>query len=633
MIALSATGLSKSFGVSPVLEDVSFSVQKGERVGLIGANGAGKTTLLRILAGEEEASGGSASVSKELRVGFLRQDREVMSAEGVTLEDVMRRAYAEASAAGAEVFESEITGLLRALAFPDEMHDRPASGLSGGEKSRLAFAALLLMKPDVLLLDEPTNHLDIGTINWLEQYLAAFRGTVVLVTHDRFFLDRTVTRIVEMERGRAQSYPGSYTAYVEKKRALREEQMRAYEKNRQEIRRQEDLIRRFKERGTEKLAKRAASREKRLAHTERVAKPDGALTAMRMRLDEKNRSGTDVLLAEGLAKRFGARELFAGVDLDLKRAERVCMVGANGVGKTTLLRILLGRTSPDAGVVRKGTGVLMGYFSQEQRFEDAGRTVLEEMAAAYPLYSQTEMRNILAGFLFTGDSVFQPLASLSGGEKAKLALVKLLLSGANTLLLDEPTNHLDIPSKEAVEEALLAFPGTLLAVSHDRYFLNKIPTRIAELTPRGLVLYPGRYDYYAEKKAAEASGRRYLRELAGQTARGAGSVGYGAGAPGGAGYGAGAPGSAESAPSQSEAERRARKQRETEARRLTRRREEAEARIEALEAEVRATEDQLADPSIATDPEKLTALAHQLATLQKEVETAYALWEALASEE
>ncbi|MDR1028289.1 MAG: ATP-binding cassette domain-containing protein, partial [Clostridiales Family XIII bacterium] len=494
MTEIAASNLSKSFGVHVILEDVNFNVNRGERIGVVGGNGAGKSTLLKILAGLDGDIGGSVFVASGRRVGYLRQESggsDGESADGArSLLDVTRGAYAEALASGATVYESEVRGVLRNMAFPDSVHDGPIAKLSGGEKTRLAFAELLLKKPDILLLDEPTNHLDIGTLNWLEQKLKSWNGTIVLVSHDRYFLDQTVNRIFEIERRALLAYAGNYSAFAEKKRAARAAQERAFQTGRAEIRRQEDMIRRFKERGTEKLAKRAASREKRLSRTERVARPEGADRQLRLRPTEKLKSGDDVIAAEGLCKGFETdgvmRPLFRDADLDIKRGERVCMVGANGVGKTTLLKILLGRLQPDGGYVRRGHNVKFGYYDQEQRFPSGDRTVLDEMTSAYRLYGEGQMRNILASFLFTGDMVFQELSSLSGGERAKLALLKTILSGANTLLLDEPTNHMDILSREAIEDALLAFTGTLLIVSHDRYFLGKVPTRIVELTNEGL---------------------------------------------------------------------------------------------------------------------------------------------------
>jgi ATP-binding cassette subfamily F protein 3 len=614
MTEFSLTDIHKSFGTDAVLRGVSFSLARGEKAGIIGRNGAGKTTLLRILAGEDEADSGEVFFAKDRRVGYLRQSAfgeinggGAFSESGVaTPESIMRGEYERLLPTGAEVYESEVQGILRGMAFPDEMHTAPVENLSGGEKTRLALAVLMMSKPDILLLDEPTNHLDIGTIVWLEWWIASFRGTVILVTHDRYFLDRTIDRIIDIENGTATVYPGNYSVYAERKRAAREQQLRQYEKNRREIVQQEDLIRRYKERDTEKLAKRAASREKRLAHITRENKPLAEAKSMKFQLDENSKSGTDVFEAHGLTRAF-ARTLFANIDLDLKRGERLCIVGANGIGKTTFLRILLGYVAPDGGSMRRGHNVSMGYYDQEQKFPESRRTVLDEMNTAFPRYSEGEMRNILAAFLFTGDSVFKEISALSGGERAKLALARLMLSGANTLLLDEPTNHLDIPSREAVEDALLEFDGTLIVVSHDRYFLNKVPTRIAELTADALVNYPGKYDYYAEKRTEVTSGKSYPRSLAD----------------------GGTDDCQDETLTYSEAERRNKKQMETERRRREKLIAEAEARIESLEESIAENEVAITSEKIASSHEELALIAVKLEDLHAELEAAYADWESL----
>jgi ATP-binding cassette subfamily F protein 3 len=605
---LTVNDLSKSYGTDIILDGLRFQVGPGERVGIIGRNGAGKSTLLRILAGDEAASSGGFRVRAGSRVGFLRQDAgDIFGQEETTVIGVMRAAYERLAASGAEVYESEVRGILRSMAFTDAMMDSPAIRLSGGEKTRLAFAVLLLEKPDIMLLDEPTNHLDIGTQNWLEQKLAAWKGTVLLVTHDRYFLDRTVNRIFEIENHRLKIYTGTYSVYAEQKRLQREIEFRAWENQQAEIRRQEDMIRKMKERGTEKLAKRAASREKRLAGVERVERPESEQRALSLRFDEITRSGDDALNGEGLSKSFGYPErrlLFENVNFDIKRGERVCLVGANGIGKTTLLRMILGRTAPDEGNVRKGVNVRIGYFEQEQRFQDSGRSVLDEMTSAYRSYSETEMRGILARFLFTGDMVFREISALSGGERAKLSLVKLILSGANTLLLDEPTNHLDIPSREAIEDALLEFPGTLLIVSHDRYFLNKIPTHIAELTSEGLVFYSGNYDYYTDKKDSAGSGASYLKSLFGES-----------------------PDTFAREPSEAEQVRRRKKQEETERRRKEKAFAALEARIMEIESQIERTESDLKMPEVMNDTAKLHSKTELLDLLHRALATKYAEWE------
>lgn len=553
MIILSANNITKTYGVDPVLINASFHINQGDRIGIIGANGAGKTTLLNILSGRLAYDSGDFFVSANTNIGYLRQSDNFESektvyeemlaifAELIEMEkelDKLSHEISEESHKGKDVtkmlhqyddlmeafknkngygYKSEIHGILNSMAFPEEFFNKKISILSGGERTRLALAALLLKKPDLLLLDEPTNHLDIGTLKWLEQYLKAYSGTIVLISHDRYFLDQTVNRIFEIENHKLVTYDGNYSAFAEKKRLREADELRKYEHQQKEIQRQEEIIRRFKQHGTEKLAKRAQSREKRLDHVERLDKPTAPLGKMKIRFKQSYQSGNDVLLIKGLSKSFGRgdhkRQLFSNVELDVKRGERICLVGPNGIGKTTLLKIIMGEAEPDQGYIKLGHNISFGYYDQEQNLLGTGNTVLEEVHSAYRLYSDTEVRSLLGRFLFKNDTVFQPVSSLSGGEKARLSLLKLMLSGTNLLIMDEPTNHLDIASKEVFEDALRDFPGTMLVVSHDRYFLNKVPTRIIELGEDGIVNYLGGYDYYMEKKQSLGSGKSYLEEL------------------------------------------------------------------------------------------------------------------------
>lgn len=553
MIVLSANNLRKAYGTDVILDSVSFHLNEGDRVGIIGNNGAGKSTLLNMITGSLPRDDGDVFVAQGKQVGYLRQNSQFdvektvyeeminlfsdliemerqleslsveISKKSESGEDVdkMLHQYDDMAEAfkerGGYSYKSEITGILNSMAFPESYYDKRIATLSGGERTRLALAALLLQKPDVLLLDEPTNHLDIGTLKWLEQYLKNYSGTMVVISHDRYFLDETVNRIFEVENTKLYIYEGNYSAYAEKKRQLRDAAMNLYEQQQKEIKRQEEIIRRFKQHGTEKLAKRAQSREKRLAHLDRVDRPEDVQGHMRIRFKQKFKSGNDVLYVENLAKGFGhgqeRRELFRNVNMDVKSGERICMVGANGIGKTTLLKILKGDLAPDVGYVKPGHNVQIGYYDQEQETLSMEKTILDEMTTAYRLYSDTEMRSILGRFLFSGDVVFQRISTLSGGEKARLSLLKLMLSGANTLMMDEPTNHLDISSKEVFEDALLDYPGTLIAISHDRYFLKKIATRILELTADGMDNYLGSYDYYVEKKESIGSTKKYMEEL------------------------------------------------------------------------------------------------------------------------
>ncbi|MDX9888363.1 MAG: ABC-F family ATP-binding cassette domain-containing protein [Anaerovoracaceae bacterium] len=642
MIILSAKEIAKSYGTDTILSGISFHVNEGDRVGLVGANGAGKTTLLKILAGDILSDAGDFFVAKNKEVGFLKQnsgfehDRDVIDIVEDTFRGLMKmeedlETLAEAIGLngkntpsllkqyeamqhefedrGGYKYKSEIKGVLSSMAFSEEMYHKKISTLSGGEKTRLALACLLLQKPDLLLLDEPTNHLDIGMLKWLEQYLKGYRGTIVVISHDRYFLNQVTTRTFEIENHRLAIYEGSYSYYADKKKILQEEAFRKYQSQQQEIHKQEDLIRKFKERGTEKLAKRAASREKRLSHLERMEKPQGTLGKIKIRFKEEYKSGRDVILAENLSKSFGRgqnrKELFQNVNLDVKRGERICIVGHNGIGKTTLLKIIMEDILPDSGYLKIGHNVAFGYYDQEQQDLNTENTVLEEVKSAYRLYSDTEMRSILGRFLFLNDMVFVKVEKLSGGEKARLSLVKLMLSGANVLIFDEPTNHLDIGSKEVFEEALLDFPGAVVCISHDRYFLNKVPHRILELEANGITEYLGKYDYYMEKKQNIQSGEQYL---------------------------AGLLGTREDSPEEethSEIQRRKTKEADAALRRNKKRLVKLQGDIEAWEREKTDIYKDMEEENVRTNSTKLGELAHQLVEKDRQIDEAYEEWHRL----
>ena len=521
MSIITASKLNKSFGIETVLTDVTFHVNAGDRIGIVGANGAGKSTLMRILAGELSADDGELYFEKGASIGYLKQ-RDHFPDGGTVAQEVSNAATAAQKAAFEErhgySYDKGLKGILRSLAFTDDYLDKPVGTLSGGERTRLAMASLLLQEPDILLLDEPTNHLDIGTLKWLEGYLKGYRGTLIIISHDRYFLDKLATRIFEIERCRLKAYDGNYTAFKEKKQLQYEQDLRHYEQMKAEIERQEEIIRRFKEHNTEHLVKRAQSREKRLAMVDMPERPTFFREKLKIRFDEKLKSGTDVLQAEDLAMSFagpeGVKQLFSGVNMDIKKGDRICMVGPNGVGKTTLLKIILGELVPDEGWLKLGQNVMPGYYDQEQKLLDPEKTVLDEVHSTYIKYDQVELRKLLGRLGFYGDDVFKQVKDLAGGEKAKLSLLKLMMTGANFLILDEPTNHLDIAAKEVFEDALLDFPGTLLIVSHDRYLLQKIPTAIYELKPEGITVYLGSYDYYEQKSSSVSSGKAYLETLA-----------------------------------------------------------------------------------------------------------------------
>ena len=646
MIVLSANNLTKTYGTDVIIEKASFHMNDGDKVGIIGRNGAGKTTLLNMLTGQLSCDEGEFFVSQNIRIGYLKQrdnfnsERTVMEEiEGIfsglaKLEEEITRLSDEVAAnphdmrriekldelqhrfdrEGGYTYKSEIIGILNSMAFGESFYNKKISSLSGGERTRLALAALLLEKPDILLLDEPTNHLDIGTLKWLEQYLSAYKGTVMIVSHDRYFLDQTVNRIFEVENHKVYCYEGKYSDYAAQKKLRRETELRAYNNQQREIARQEEMIRRMKQHGTEHLAKRAASREKRLDMIERLERPESEMGKMKIHFRQNFQSGSDVILAEDLEKCFGwgqnRRELFRNVNLDIKRGERICIVGPNGVGKTTLLRVLLGELPPTAGYLKIGHNVAFGYYDQGQLLLNDSNTVLEELKDSYRLYTDTEMRSILGRFLFQGDEVFLPVGSLSGGEKARLSLLKLMLSGANTLILDEPTNHLDIESKEVFEEALLEFPGTVIVVSHDRYFLQRIPTRILELTHDGAVEYLGKYDYYLEKKAQGISGKKYLNRMQEENAHTDSAANK----------------NADIETLSAAEQRRLNKEREAEERRRARQSEKLEQEISELEEKIAEIEQEICKPENMTDYELLGSLSKQREEAQERLSAAYDEW-------
>lgn len=531
---LSCSNICKSFGENDILKQVSFHIEDHEKAAIVGINGAGKSTLLKILIGKLSADDGVVTWAKGASIGYLAQHQDLEGAETIydallevkkpliQMEERIRSLELEMkSASGDELeakfseysrlnhefemadgysYQSEITGVLKGLGFTEDEFSKPITALSGGQKTRVSLGKLLLTKPDILLLDEPTNHLDMESIAWLETYLRNYSGAVIIVAHDRYFLDRVVTKVIELDMGHCTVFSGNYSAYSDKKAMLRDAAIRAYLNQQQEIRHQEAVIAKLKSFNREKSIKRAESREKMLDKIDRLEKPVQTNDSMDIRLEPDVVSGNDVLTVTDLSKSFDTQTLFTNVDFEIKRGERVAIIGNNGTGKTTLLKIINGIIPADSGQIRLGSKVHIGYYDQEHQVLHMDKTLFQEIQDTYPNMNNTQIRNTLAAFLFTGDDVFKLIRDLSGGERGRVSLAKLMLSDANFLLLDEPTNHLDITSKEILESALNRYTGTVLYVSHDRYFINRTATRILDLTNGSFINYIGNYDYYLEKK-------------------------------------------------------------------------------------------------------------------------------------
>lgn len=642
---LSCQNVSKAFGTEEILKKVSFHIEENEKAAIVGINGAGKSTLLKILIGELSADEGEVTIAKNTSIGYLAQYQEV-SADCTIYEEVLRaksdiiemeaqiRSFEEQmkhtsgseldtlmehyhtflqefEAKGGYYYKSEVSGILRGLGFSEDMFDRKLGELSGGQKTRVSLAKLLVRKPDILLLDEPTNHLDLSSITWLEGFLKGYKGAVILVSHDRYFLDRIVTKVVEVFLHQAHVYAGNYSQYSKKKAQIREAQMKQYLNQQREIAHQEEVIAKLKSFNREKSIKRAESREKALEKIELLEKPVEEQADMHITLEPNITSGKDVLSVEDLTKAFPGNELFSGIDLEIKRGERVALIGDNGTGKTTMLKIITGKLAADAGTVRLGANVHIGYYDQEQQLLSEEKTLFEEIQDAYPNLNNTKVRSVLAAFLFTGEeTVTKRVADLSGGERGRLSLAKLMLSEANFLILDEPTNHLDMVSKEILEQALNQYTGTVFFVSHDRYFINQTATRILDLTGKTIVNYIGNYDYYLEKQAELT--RVYVTERQnGQTQ------------------------SAVSAASDDSGKMDWQEQKKQQAavRKKQNELKKTEEQIATLEAQREQLEAEAADPAIATNSAHLMELHTQMTAIDEQLESLYENWELLASDE
>ncbi len=533
---LNATNISKSFGSNEIIKDANFLVNEHEKVAIVGVNGAGKTTLLKILTGEERADSGNVILAKDAKLGYLRQINNVDSTLSIidelytviehilNMEKRMLEMQEQMQHLSGEELEalyssytalthsyelmdgyaakSKVIGILKGLGFNENDFERKINTLSGGQKTRVFLAKLLLEEPDIILLDEPTNHLDLRSIEWLESYLLNYKGAVIIVSHDRYFLDKIVSKVIDIKNAEVQMYSGNYSDFSAKKQMLLDAKMKEYLNQQQEIKHQEAVITKLKQFNREKSIKRAESRQKQLEKIDRVEAPVTHIENMRLSLDISKESGKDVLTVHDLSKSFDEKHLFSNINFEIKRGERVAIIGDNGTGKTTLLKIINGLLSPDTGEVIYGSNVSIAYYDQEHQVLHMDKTLFDEISDTYPEMNNTQIRNILAAFLFTGEDVFKKIGDLSGGERGRVSLVKLMLSKANFLLLDEPTNHLDILSKDVLESALNSFPGTICYVSHDRYFINKTATRILDLTGNRLLNYIGNYDYYIEKREA-----------------------------------------------------------------------------------------------------------------------------------
>ena len=534
---LSCQNLSKAFNEKPILKDVSFHIEEHDKAAIVGINGVGKTTLLRIIVGELPADSGIVTLKKEASFGYLAQNQNVNSentiyeellsvkAPVIAMEKQLREMEEKMHTVnGSELdslmenyarlnhqfelengyaYQSEIGGVLKGLGFAEEDFGKQISTLSGGQKTRVALSKLLLKKPELIILDEPTNHLDLNAIAWLENYLLNYKGAVLTVSHDRYFLDRFAGKIIEIDQTKATTFLGNYTAYAAKKEILRTAARNAYLNQQQEIRHQEAVIEKLKSFNREKSIKRAESREKMLNKIEVLEKPTEARADIHMTLTPRCQSGNDVLHIEHLAKSFDDLSLFQDISMDIKRGEHVAIIGDNGTGKTTILKIINDLVPADSGTITLGTNVHIGYYDQEHHVLHPDKTLFDEISDEYPSLTGTQIRNTLAAFLFTGDDVFKLIRDLSGGERGRVSLAKLMLSGSNFLILDEPTNHLDIASKEILEDAVNAYEGTVLYVSHDRYFINRTASRILELSGGQLTGFLGNYDYYLEKKTGD----------------------------------------------------------------------------------------------------------------------------------
>lgn len=660
---LACQNISKAYGTNQILSDVSFHIEAREKIAVVGINGCGKTTLLKVIMGEEAADNGQVVISKEATVGYLSQHQDIsfdntvydemletkkyiidMEAklrslelemkeyEGEKLEQIMNtynKVQSEYDRLNGYAYKSEITGVLKGLGFSEADYNRHISTLSGGQKMRIALGRLLLIKPDIIILDEPTNHLDMLSTAWLETFLAAYDGSVIIVSHDRYFIDKIATKIVEIDNTKATIYHGNYSYYAKKRTEIRASLMKAYLNQQQEIKHQEEVITKLKQFNREKSIKRAESREKMLAKIDVLEKPVEVASEMRLALTPSVESGNDVLTIRELSKSFGSHNLFSSLDMDIKRGERVSLIGGNGTGKTTILKIINRVVPKDGGTVTLGSRVRIGYYDQEHQVLSLHKTIFEEISDAYPDMNNTKIRNVLAAFLFTGEDVFKKIGDLSGGERGRVSLAKLMLSPANFLILDEPTNHLDIQSKEILEEALKSYTGTVLVVSHDRYFINSVSTRIVELKDKRLYSFIGNYDYYETHRDIvydtvsendNAVGSSMTQKPSMKTAFTAITDG------------ASSQTTQTGSMSSSKEEYLKNKEEQARIRKLANDLKRTEAKIEELENTISEIDKKINDPENATNSFKLGELSTQREQIDNELMELYEKWETLSNE-
>ncbi|MGN0353661.1 MAG: ATP-binding cassette domain-containing protein [Muricoprocola sp.] len=646
---LACNNIDKAFGTKEILRQVSFHVEDHEKTAIVGINGAGKSTLLKIIMNQLSPDHGEVILSKGATIGYLAQ-HEAVSSDNTIYEEVLdakkdiilmekkiheleeamkyeegekltatleqyNRLHTEFERLNGYAYLSEVVGILKGLGFTEEEFSKSVSALSGGQKTRVALGKLLLTKPDLILLDEPTNHLDLNSIAWLESYLANYSGAVIIVAHDRYFLNKVVTKVVELDHGHASVFLGNYSEYSAKKAMIREAQLKAWLNQQQEIKHQEQVITKLKSFNREKSIKRAESREKMLDKIERLEKPTEINDEIHLHLEPRVLSGEDVLKVEHLAKSFGPLSLFDDLNFEIKRGEKVAIIGNNGTGKTTILKILNQVIEADAGVFELGSKVQIGYYDQEHQVLHMDKTLFDEISDEYPTLTNTEIRNVLAAFLFTGDDVFKQIKDLSGGERGRVSLAKLMLSEANFLILDEPTNHLDITSKEILENALNQYTGTVLYVSHDRYFINQTATRILELTGNTLVNYIGNYDYYLEKR--ESLTAIYAPEAQAQIKKTLFTS---------------VPSSATSQTVESDGKKDWKQKKEEQAKERKRQNDlkKTEEEIQKLETRDAEIDEQLSLEEIFTDMEKCMALNNEKFEISQKLEELYERWEELA---